>query len=215
MPDFSRVRGVLPFLLGWSVFASASVFVIFFRGKTASHLYLISFNTPLSEEFFKIFTRLGEGWLFLAALVWMFFKKRFFLLPFILAWGLSVGSVQLIKKVMLPENPRPAAVFADSPDWKPVPGVQYRYSQSFPSGHTADAFAVCFALALIINSVRVSLLLFPVALGVALSRVFLSQHFLQDVVAGSFIAIFCTWAVFFLFDYVRLRNSDGKKYMGK
>jgi len=73
-----------------------------------------------------------------------------------------------------------------------VEGVTYRFSHSFPSGHTGDVFSVCFALTLLSARPKVGFFLFIPAILVGYSRVFLSQHFLEDILAGSFIAIVCT-----------------------
>jgi membrane-associated phospholipid phosphatase len=56
-------------------------------------------------------------------------------------------------------------------------------SASFPSGHSATAFATAVAVGLIYPRLRVPLLL--LAALVALSRVYLGMHYATDVVVGS------------------------------
>ncbi len=209
MHDPKILRTGIPFLICWGVFFLVSVSFLFFFGKTESHLLVVSLNTPETEKVFSLITRLGEGWLFGMVLIYVFVKRRRWLVPFLFSWLLSVIVVQGMKKMVFTDSPRPAAVFKHTPEWKPVDGVEYRFWESFPSGHTADAFAVCFALALLSGSALYSVLLFLLALCVGMSRIFLSQHFLQDVLGGSFIAILCTFLLFLFFS-----RQLGKKNPG-
>jgi undecaprenyl-diphosphatase len=56
---------------------------------------------------------------------------------------------------------------------------------SFPSGHSATAFAAATALAILCPRLRPAVLV--IAAGVALSRVYLRVHFPLDVIAGGLI----------------------------
>jgi membrane-associated phospholipid phosphatase len=68
-----------------------------------------------------------------------------------------------------------------------VPGVDLYIHNSFPSGHATQAFAIFMSLAFVIPNKFLKLLLLLLALLTSLSRVYLSQHWLVDVTAGSFI----------------------------
>jgi membrane-associated phospholipid phosphatase len=72
-------------------------------------------------------------------------------------------------------------------------------SRSFPSGHATSAFAIFLAVALISGNRYVKVLCFIFACLVAFSRVYLSQHFLIDIIAGSMIGCIGTLAVYELF----------------
>lgn len=73
---------------------------------------------------------------------------------------------------------RPERRRGDRPSLVPIPG-----SFSFPSGHSASAFA--FATAVAREDPRLLLLLFPLAASVAYSRVHLRVHYPFDVLAGA------------------------------
>ena len=60
--------------------------------------------------------------------------------------------------------------------------VVYR---SFPSGHSTTAMAVAVGFALILPKYRIWFIILGIA--IALSRVVLSEHYLSDVIVGSFL----------------------------
>ena len=64
--------------------------------------------------------------------------------------------------------------------------------QSFPSGHTVTAFSAGVALTYIIKSKKWGLALLVLAMLVGYSRMYLSQHFFEDVTAGSAIGVLIT-----------------------
>jgi putative flippase GtrA len=68
-----------------------------------------------------------------------------------------------------------------------VSGVNLSGSNSFPSGHTATAFAMATVLALMSRRQVIGLLCLFAALFVGYSRIYLAQHFLLDVTVSMFI----------------------------
>jgi membrane-associated phospholipid phosphatase len=58
---------------------------------------------------------------------------------------------------------------------------------SFPSGHSATAFSLAFALSLFFPKYR--LLLYCFAIIVSASRVIITSHYLSDAVGGAFVAL--------------------------
>jgi membrane-associated phospholipid phosphatase len=96
---------------------------------------------------------------------------------------LSVALSGLVNDVikLIAGRPRPNFAAASSAPFT----FGYEY-QSFPSGHTAVAFALALSLALLWPRWRWPLLIF--ALAVAASRVLLSVHYLADVAGGALVA---------------------------
>lgn len=85
----------------------------------------------------------------------------------------------------------------------------YAY-QSFPSGHTAVAFALALSVALLWPRWRFPLLAF--ALAVAASRVIISAHYPADVIGGALVAwLTVAWLARFFADrrLVFQRDSEG------
>src|SRR5699024_7390074 len=81
-----------------------------------------------------------------------------------------------------------------------VEGVTVHNFNSFPSGHSATAFAIFTLLALIYRKSWWTALVFFVAAAVAISRVYLLQHFFIDIYFGSIIGMVSVAAVYFHFE---------------
>ena len=86
-----------------------------------------------------------------------------------------------------PEAPRPVAALGIEV-LQIVEGVSLHSWKSFPSGHTATAFSLLFALA-IPYSRRIQVSIGLIALLVGYSRIYLNQHFGLDVAVGATIGI--------------------------
>lgn len=75
-----------------------------------------------------------------------------------------------------------------------VPDVEVLSNHfSFPSGHTVCAFTSAMVLTYIAPRSRYGYIYLILALLVAYSRMYMSQHFFEDVTAGSFVAVTVTF----------------------
>ena len=97
--------------------------------------------------------------------------------------------VQLMKKVIFPHSPRPYKIFEHYADFHFIDNVHYYFHQSFPSGHSSSIFGLMLILSAISNNRLNQYLYFAIALIVAFSRVYLSQHFFLDILIGSLIGM--------------------------
>jgi membrane-associated phospholipid phosphatase len=77
-------------------------------------------------------------------------------------------------------------------------GVELHIFNAFPSGHSTTAFAVFFGLSLIARNKNWGFLLFVAAFVSAWSRVYLAQHFFEDVFFGSLIGVISSFVVYLL-----------------
>lgn len=179
------------FLLPWLVCLLAGLISILLFGKEDFHLLLNAKQPQFAESFFKIATLLGEGIAIGLAIFYMLFRSRYGALFLATSWLTTFAVIQFLKLVVFDDALRPAAFFKDNTVIRFIEGVTYHNNHSFPSGHTGEVFSVFFALTLLSNKPRVGIILFLPAFIVAYSRVFLSQHFMEDILAGSFIAITC------------------------
>ena len=192
------------------------VFVLLYAyPKLELHLLLNSYHTAVLDTFFKYFSMLAEGPLYVLALLPLFWKKIRITIFFFLCELSGGGIVQILKHSFSSE--RPMSAFEHYPDMALplVQGVDMNYGNSFPSGHslTFFVFSTCCALILAYyyhlnanKNNRKSWILFNLTLLVLFvfaalgcySRIYLSQHFLLDVCVGSIIG-FVTPFLFYYF----------------
>ncbi len=98
---------------------------------------------------------------------------------FVVAWVVFVTWVLTVGLEFLFRRPRPYATLGKKPldaFWTPAP--------SFPSSHSAVAFALAFAAALVVPA-PLAAAFFVVAALVAAGRVYVGVHYLSDVLAGA------------------------------
>jgi membrane-associated phospholipid phosphatase len=170
-------------------------------GKADGFLMMRPKGNAIIDFFFAGITHLGDGWAaVLLSFVFIFRKK--FGTAFVLFSGYAVsGLISQAMKHSL-EMPRPAPYFQSlGKTIHPIVGVELLQSNtSFPSGHSATAFALATALVLMNQWWRkkwwLALLL---AVLVGYSRTYLGQHFLQDVLAGSVLGVMSTIVMYMLF----------------
>lgn len=140
-------------------------------------------HSLLGDLFFKYYTYLGDGlFTILLALVLFAFGKRKLPTLLILTFLFSGLLVQVIKRIE--QRPRPGLYFENTAFVHSVDGVLHKGKNSFPSGHATTAFATAALLALATQQKRIQLLFLFIALLAGYSRIYLGQHFLDDVVAG-------------------------------
>lgn len=164
--------------------------------EIAVQLRLNAFHTPFQDELWVAVTALGGGTFFICAcLVGGLFSRRCALCV-VLAVALAAGMTAAIKYVA--DAPRPWTVLAEAgfADFPRVQGYAFATTPSFPSGHTTTAFALFASLSLWVRKGWIKAGLFFPALAVAFSRIYLMQHFLSDVLVGSFIGTVSAFAVY-------------------
>ncbi len=160
-------------------------------------LYFSENRTPFWDIFFRNGTKLGEEWTYIGFLIFFLFI-RFRYAVLIPITGIIVTIISFLSKSFF-LHPRPSLYYKDLGtlgDINLVEGVYLvKGLSSFPSGHTMSAFAIFTLVALLLKQKKgVALLLFAMAIIVGLSRIYLVQHFLEDVylggVMGFLIAVF-------------------------
>lgn len=206
------LRNHLFLIILYSMLLFPGIVILFLFSKEQIHLFLNKLNSPFFDFFFKYVTQFGAFLLIAPIIVAMaFFKIRYAMIA-IASSLLATIIVQILKRIIWVDSPRPKVVFQDLADLHYVEGVRIHSSHSFPSGHTAGAFALFIVLALINKRPVCQFLFLMTALLVGYSRMYLSQHFLIDVVVGSLVgtisAVTC---------YLWLKNDkpNGRKYMDR
>lgn len=170
------------------------------NAKGDIEIWLNGFHTIYLDHFFYWATYLGDGFFafaFLTSYILFFHIRRGIIITVILL--LVSGVTQILKHVVFPISPRPSVFLKDVPGLHYVPGLEIHTSNSFPSGHTTQAFCVFFLLSLYVSNKRWQYLFFTLALLTGISRVYLLQHFVIDTYVGAIIGTIGSFllAVFF------------------
>lgn len=173
--------------------------------KETIHMTINACHSSFWDVFFRFYTHVGDGiFVAIAGLVialLTFHKDRW--TPFViggLTLILSGAIAQLLKRLFFDSALRPSAYLKEH-ILHIVEGVQMHAHHSFPSGHTTAGFAFFSYAALYLARKKPLLqVVFALLAGlIGYSRMYLSQHFLEDVFTGMLLGTFCTLLVIVLF----------------
>jgi membrane-associated phospholipid phosphatase len=146
---------------------------------------------PWADSIAPYITDIGEGLttVILVVVIALFsFRKAFILAG---SWVVSSIVAQALKFAFA--APRPKLYFHDQLDKIHfVAGTNQLSLHSFPSGHTVTAFTTAIILTYWCKDKFWGLPLLFLAILVGYSRMYLSQHFFEDVTAGSAIGVIVT-----------------------
>ena len=189
------------FYLAASIFIMVALIIGASIDKGDEILFFSQRRTPFFNLVFCFATKMGEYYAYLVALAILLFVqyRKALMLPLIGIVG-GYGSV-FLKKLFL--QPRPYDFFTQIGKWEeivPVEGAELLTGlTSFPSGHTCSGFALISYVAICLKkSLALDLILFLFAMLVALSRVYLVQHFLFDIAVGAFLGLMVGLGAFHL-----------------
>ena len=150
-------------------------------------------NTLFWDSFFTHWTKVAEAYIYiLAFLVCLFYRFGHALLFILLGAAVSLSS--FFSKIFFSLE-RPYSYFNSLGIEAKLHVVDMNEinlgNSSFPSGHTISAFAIMSLFAFLSkDKFKLAILFFILALSSGFSRMYLSQHFLRDVVAGSLIGVY-------------------------
>lgn len=193
---YKVLKNNLFFLIPYVIILLAGGFALTVYSKPDIHIWLNGHNSGFLDQIFRHVTFLGDGLFVICIAVLMLFyslRSSVFLMTAYLSTGLVV---QIFKRIVFADYPRPVKYFHDSVQLHLVDGVRMMNGHSFPSGHSASAFALFLCLAIFSRNRFVKVICFILACTVAYSRVYLSQHFLVDILAGSLIGVIGTIALY-------------------
>lgn len=135
-------------------------------------------------------THIGDGYFFAGVVLFFLFYKWRFGLFLGLAGVLQAAVSAFLKRIVFGKVPRPTKYFEErGVALDLVPNVDFARVFSFPSGHTMTVFMLTALLCFTVVPKRWHFLLLFVAVLGGFSRIYLLQHFLKDVVAGSMVGV--------------------------
>jgi membrane-associated phospholipid phosphatase len=194
-------EGRTTFFILYTLFLLVGIYFLNTTIHGEETLFFSRNHTPFWDAFFTFGTRLGEPYTYGALVVIMLFLRFGYamILPII---GVVVSVISWPMKMFFKEL-RPYNYFNDNgllSELNFVKGVRiFQDLTSFPSGHTMSGFALFGFLALAYGKNPFwQVLFFCCAMLVGISRMYLLQHFLNDVLAGSLVGVFLAMFVYYL-----------------
>jgi membrane-associated phospholipid phosphatase len=168
-------------------------------------LILDGMHSPGLNTFFMITTLMGEYLGVLLVLVFLFFTSKHFIPLYLVALLMTLLVSQGLKRFVFEHENRPSYTYQHL---EKIEGLEHHKHNSFPSGHTSTAFAIFTILAIACPQKGVPFLAAILAVLVGISRVYLGQHYLSDVVTGAIIGLFISvWVVYFYALYGQKKNG--------
>jgi membrane-associated phospholipid phosphatase len=159
--------------------------------QTYPFFFFSEHRTFGGDWFFKITTLLGETIPYVAFTAYFYVKDKQKVLLFSVT-GFSCLLVSTLLKLAFAHD-RPATVLSKMQllsQVKFVDGVAiYQGATSFPSGHTMSAFAVYGLAAFLFENPILKSTFALMAIAIGISRIYLIEHFPEDVLVGAILGI--------------------------
>lgn len=166
-------------------------FVLLTTAQGDFEIALNSFHTVYYDNFFLWSTYIGDGFFAAIVLVYLFLFVNMRVSLVSTSILLCVSALtQILKLFVFPSSSRPIVFFKDVIELHFVDGLEIHSNNSFPSGHTTQAFCLFFLFSYFVKNKSYQYVFFIAALLAAISRVYLLQHFLRDIYVGALIGTF-------------------------
>lgn len=177
------------------MFIALGIVFLLMNEKVDLHLSINELHNSMADQFFKYMTYVGDGGVTAIAVlpIGLILFKKYRYSTFVLGWSTLIFTgifAQFMKRIVYPQAERPIKFITEHVLYT-VPGVDLHEMNSFPSGHTATAFAffAFVSMAFFKGNRMMQFLMAILAVLVGYSRMYLSQHFLEDVVTGAFVGV--------------------------
>ncbi len=201
------------FFLGYFFLLVVAVFVLLADSKKAGFILLNPYHTDFLNYVFEALTLIGDGFFSVVlCLVFFIIKKRHLGFMVFVSYATSGIAAQVLKAFI--SEARPALFLKNGSYPYFIDHVTLHNFHSFPSGHATSVFALVAVIAFAVKDKNYAIPLLALGVLVGYSRIYLGQHFLHDVVAGSLLgvlfAIIC-WIGFAKF-YEKLKKNQVNKF---
>ncbi|MBL7933069.1 MAG: phosphatase PAP2 family protein [Bacteroidia bacterium] len=190
MKEFLK-NNILPLLVYFLLVITAIAYLNLY-GKENISLYLNRYvGNAFFNNFFYYITYLGDGRLVAFMLLAIMLHNVRLGICSTLSFLSATLAANLLKYTLFDDVNRPYFYYQylmnKSQAINYVEGVDLHIHNSFPSGHSTQVFAVLMCLVFASKKKSFKLLWLAIAVLTSLSRVYLSQHWVTDITAGSFI----------------------------
>jgi membrane-associated phospholipid phosphatase len=185
------LKRIKSFLIPYLVILCICLLIKLVYTKSEIYFAVNAHYNPFFDWIEPYVTDIGNGWtaVAIAAIFSLFSYRKAFLLA--TAWGFTSISAQILKFIF--DAPRPKLYFKDQiSKIHFVKAVEILSLHSFPSGHTVTAFCTGVIFTYWSKNKAWGPLFLLIAIMVGYSRMYLSEHFFEDVTAGSVIGVVLT-----------------------
>jgi membrane-associated phospholipid phosphatase len=188
-------------------------YVFIFKNRDDFHVQINQLvGNHFIDSFFFYITYLGDGWFAIPILLVTFFINIRLGIYLTLSFIIATLLANFLKWNVFGDHFRPYWIYQYQNPYqvKKVEGVDLMIYRSFPSGHATQAFAIFFACALVAIKKYYKFIFISIALLASFSRVYLAQHWLADITAGSVIGVFFALLFYFTFYNKQILNNLNK-----
>lgn len=201
------------FHLSWLMLLPPGAVLVLTIKKGDILLWLNENHSEMLDGAFLFLNGLGEP-LFIAILgVFLMAIRLGNFISYVFVIAVSSMLIQFLKRIVFGPLPRPVSFFGDKVDLHQVGSHELLGYFSFPSGHAAISFAVFSMSCFLIADKRWQFFALILALGAALARVYLNQHFFQDIYFGSMVGVASSVLAFRSGKFIEGKlNSETKNY---
>ncbi len=149
-----------------------------------------NFNNTVLDNVFFFITKLGDvGVIWIIVSIVLIMTKKYRRAGFLTAFALLLATLLgegMLKHIF--QRTRPFLEYGNLPTM-----LSHQTGYSFPSGHTASAFA-CTGI-LMSKLERLKYIFLLLAFSISFSRLYFFVHYPSDVIAGAFLGLFSAWFV--------------------
>lgn len=185
------LRRIRSFLIPYLLILCICLVIKLIYTKADIYFTVNGLNSPVADFLAPYVTDIGNGWtaVAIAALFALFNYRKALIVAS--SYAITSLSAQGLKYIF--DTPRPMLYFKDQLDHIHfVKGVEMLRVHSFPSGHTVSIFTLGVIFTYWSKNKAWGPLFLLIAVMVGYSRMYLSQHFFEDVTAGSVIGVIVT-----------------------
>lgn len=206
------------FFLIYGAFLLFLVFVLFKFSKTDATLWANHFWSPFQDVLYKYMTYLGDfGMASVVVILLLFWKFKYSIIA-ILSFATTAGVTQFLKKILYADVKRPTHHedlwgLYKSGELHVVEGVKQMSDYSFPSGHATSAFSIFCLLALLSKNKWAGFVCIVLAILIGYSRVYLCQHFYEDIFVGALIGGIGSLLIYSFFENKTFGNWGEKSLL--
>jgi membrane-associated phospholipid phosphatase len=191
------------FFFSYLFFFCVGLIFLITVGKAASFIELNPYHRSTLDTVFIWVTFIGDGrFAIVICLIYLLLRRWSRACQLIAAFLVSSLVAQILKNLF--SMPRPKQYFQVGQYSYFIDGVTHIGFASFPSGHSTAVFALATLLAIFDGNKKGNIIYLLAAVAVGYSRIYLGQHFLGDVLVGSFIGVLTAVLIHWLFS-TRLR----------